>query len=281
MLMQSYWDRQMIPSWQPFINEAVNDMVQAGVQLVSDGQTRDPFVTIFARGLQGCRIRDRPEIIDKIGYSHPITLADLQYVRTLLPKTIKLLGLLVGPYTFSETVVDSYYHDKEKLAFDAAKALNQEARTIEPFVDMVSVDEPYFSTSLPTYAAELLGAVTDRITIPLRLHVCGDVSSIVPQLLDMPVDILSHEFKATPKILDAYSQYPDNKKKFCIGCVRSDNETVESVTEISHHIEKAINIFGKQIDQLSPDCGLRLLNRISAFEKLKNLTAAWEKVVYD
>jgi 5-methyltetrahydropteroyltriglutamate--homocysteine methyltransferase len=280
MLMQTYWDQQIIPSWQPHISEVVNDMVRAGVQLVSDGQTRDPFITIFARGLQGCRIRDRPEVVDKIRYVKPITLSDLKYVRTILPKTTRLLGLLVGPHTFSETVFDSYYNDKEKMAFDAAEALHKEACCIAPFVDMISVDEPHFSTSFPTYASELIDIVVDGINLPLRLHVCGDVSSIVPELLDMPVDVLSHEFKATPTIFDAYEQYPDNNKRFCIGCVRSDNERIESVSDISQHIEKAINVFGNSIEQLSPDCGLRLLHRTVAFEKLRNLTTALEKMMY-
>ena len=277
-LMQPYWDTQITPSWKPYISEAVNDMVRAGVYLVSDGQTRDPFVTIFARGLQGCRIRDRPDVIDKIQFTHPITLDDLKYVRSIIPEDIKLLGLLVGPHTLSETVSDSYYHNKEKLAFDAAEALHEEACAIEPVVDMISIDEPHFSTSFPSYGIDLIEKVVDGLTIPLRLHACGDVSPVIPQLLDMPVDVLSHEFKATPELFDGFKEYPDSKKKFCIGCVRSDKDAVESVAEISQHIERAIDVFDDNIAQLAPDCGLRWLPQSVAFKKLKNLTTAWEKM---
>ena len=280
-LMQAYWEKQKLPPWESYISEAVNDMVRAGVHLLSDGQTRDPFVNIFVRGLRGCRIRTRPEVIDTITYRHPITLADIQYVRSIIPKHNTLLGLLVGPHTFSETVLDSCYRDKKKLAFDAAEALNQEARAIEPLVDMISIDEPNFATSFPSYATELLTTLTHKLTRPLRLHVCGNVTSIVPHLLDMPVDVLSHEFKATPKIFDAYEEYPDDSKRYCIGCVRSDSDAIESVSEISRHIEKARSVFETKIEQLSPDCGLRLLNRSVAFEKLKNLTSAWEHMYHD
>lgn len=279
--MRQYWDSLTTPSWNEPITRAVNDMVSAGVQLVSDGQTRDPFVTIFARGLKGCRIRDRPEIIDKLEHDHPITKEDLQFVRTILPKNAKLLGLIVGPHTLSQTVADQHYHDKKRLAFDAAEALHKEAVAIEPSVDVISVDEPHFSTSFPSYGQELIETVVDGISIPKRLHVCGDVSDIIPQLLDMPVDILSHEFKATPALFDRFQEYPDTSKQFCIGSVRSDSYIVESVCEISDHITKALDVFGKNVSQLSPDCGLRFLPRNIAMGKLKNLYEAMEEMVND
>lgn len=277
-IMRSYWKELSTPSWEPYISEAVNNMVSSGIQLVSDGQTRDPFVTIFARGLKGCRIRDRPEVIDMIEHDHPITANDLTFVRSILPKEVKLLGLIVGPYTLSQTVSDKFYNDSEALAFDAAKALHKEALAIEPVVDVISVDEPHFSNSFPSYGKELIKTVVDGLNIPRRLHVCGDVSAIIPELLDMPVDILSHEFKATPKLFDGFKEYPDSKKKFCIGSVRSDVETVESVEEITNHVQKALDVFGTHVEQLSPDCGLRLLSSAVAFEKLKNLRITWENM---
>ena len=53
-----------------------------------------------------------------------------------------------------------------------------------------------------------------------------------------------------------------------------------SVEEIVKHIKKGIDVFGERINQLSPDCGLRMMPRDSAFEKLRNLVKAGE-VVYD
>ncbi|MDG6229150.1 MAG: hypothetical protein QCH96_04220 [Candidatus Thermoplasmatota archaeon] len=277
-LMQTYFDTLTQPSWQTYIANAVNEMVDAGIHLISDGQTRDPFVTIFARGLKGCRIRDRPEVIDRITYTHPITCDDLRYVRTIIPKETQLLGLIVGPHTFSETVSDLYYNDKEKLAFDAAEALAKEAKAIAPYVDIISIDEPYFSTSFPPYAKDLIERVVSKIDIPLRLHVCGDVSKITSELLDMPVDILSHEFKATPRLFDCFKEYPEPNKKFCIGCIRSDTDTIETTEDIIMHIEKAYDVFGDSIVQLSPDCGLRLVPKNIAKEKLKQLRYAWEQL---
>ena len=39
-------------SWDEYIFSAVNDMIKIGVDYISDGQTRDPFINIFARKIQ-------------------------------------------------------------------------------------------------------------------------------------------------------------------------------------------------------------------------------------
>jgi len=275
--MNAYFEQKKL-SWNKYIKGAVNDMINAGIDIVSDGQTRDPFVHIFARKLKGVRIRNRPEVIDKIEYTSPITVDDLKYVRSIIPKNHGLVGLIAGPYTIAKSCVDLFYNDEKELAFDIAKALKNEAKNIEKYVDLISVDEPFFSVDMPNYAKDLIKTVISDVSVPTRLHSCGDVSGIVPQLLDLPVDILSHEFKVSPKLFDAFKKY-DVTKKICLGSVRSDDVKVESVDEIVGHIKKGIDVFNGKISQLSPDCGLRLLPRDVAVEKMKNLVKA-RKVVY-
>jgi 5-methyltetrahydropteroyltriglutamate--homocysteine methyltransferase len=248
-------------------------MVRAGIDLVSDGQTRDPFIQLFTRKLSGCRIRDRTEIIDTIQYKEPITVADQQYVRRLLPRKTRLIGVLTGPFTLTKSSVDLFYHDEQAICFDFAAALRKEAEALQKQVDLLSIDEPFFSNQLPEYAKDAIGKITRGLSCPTRLHVCGDVSSIVSELVDMPVDILSHEFKASPYLFDAYREYR-SVKKMCVGCVRSDDTRVETVEEIVTHIRKARGVFGEQMVQIAPDCGQRLLPRDVAFQKLKNLVLA-------
>ncbi len=275
-LMQSYFN-QSPPTWKPVIDAAVNDMLSAGIMIISDGQTRDPFVEIFTRKLTGCRIRDRTEITGKITYDTPITVPDITYIKNQLPKHTKLLGLLTGPYTLAQSCNDMYYHNTEQLAFDFAHALHHEAQHLEKHVDLLSVDEPFFSTDLPAYAHELIDIVYDGIKLTKRLHVCGNVSGIIPTLLDMPVDILSHEFKTSPQLFDAFKDYAITKK-ICLGCVRSDTTAIESIQEITQHIKKAQTVFEDNIAQLAPDCGQRMLPQPVALQKLKNLVKAGESI---
>jgi 5-methyltetrahydropteroyltriglutamate--homocysteine methyltransferase len=262
-------------SWTRYIKQAVQDMTTAGIDFVSDGQTRDPFIQLFTRKLRGCRIRDRTEIIGHVEYNGPITLQDQKYTRQLLPRKTKLIGVLTGPFTLTKSSVDLFYHDEKELCFDFAAALRDEAALLQKHVDLISIDEPFFSNELPEYAKDLIGIITKGLSCPTRLHVCGDVSGIVPQLVEMPVDILSHEFKASPHLLESFREYPC-LRKICLGAVRSDDVRVESVEEIVTHIRKAIAIFGENIVQIAPDCGQRLLPQKIAFHKLQNLTAAGE-----
>jgi 5-methyltetrahydropteroyltriglutamate--homocysteine methyltransferase len=189
-----------------------------------------------------------------------------------------MIGLIVGPYTLSESLVDLYYHDTQELAFACAHALQKEIGYITPLVDLVSIDEPFFSNHLPAYGKELISTLVSQPTIPIRLHVCGDVSDIIGDLVDFPVDMLSHEFKATPELFEMFKEYP-SEKGICLGSVRSDKQTVEPVPEILDHINKGKEIFGPQIKQVSPDCGLRLLPEEIAYGKLKNLVAA-KRIIY-
>lgn len=275
--MQGYFFQKDV-TWDKYIKSAVKDMIKAGIDIVSDGQTRDPFVNIFTRKLNGCRIRDRTEIIGKVEYDGPITVDDQKYVKSLIPKNKQLIGLITGPYTLTNSCVDLFYNDEKDLAFDFAYALKQEAKLLQKHVELISIDEPFFSMGIPEYSKELIGIIIKGLSCPTRLHACGDVSNIIPELLEMPVDILSHEFKASPTLFDAFRQY-NVTKNICLGSVRSDKTKVETVDEIVTHIKKGIDIFGNKISQLAPDCGQKMLPRNAAFQKLKNLVKAGE-IIY-
>jgi 5-methyltetrahydropteroyltriglutamate--homocysteine methyltransferase len=275
--MQGYFYQKDV-TWDKYIKIAVEDMVEAGIDIVSDGQTRDSFVNIFTRKLGGCRIRDRTEIIGKVEYDGPITVNDQKYVKSFIPKNKQLIGLITGPYTLTNSCVDLFYNDEKELAFDFANALKQEAKLLKKHVELISIDEPFFSMGIPEYGKELIGIIIKDLSCHTRLHVCGDVSNIVPELLEMPVDILSHEFKASTKLFDAFKQY-NITRNICLGSVRSDKAEIETVNEIVTHINKGIDIFGNKISQLAPDCGQKMLPRDAAFQKLKNLVKAGE-IIY-
>jgi 5-methyltetrahydropteroyltriglutamate--homocysteine methyltransferase len=273
-LMNDYFAGKQT-TWTKYIEQAVQDMTSAGITFVSDGQTRDPFVQLFTRKLNGCRIRQRTEIIGRVEYHGPITVSDQIYTKQLLPRSVKLIGVITGPYTLTKSSVDSFYHDEKELAFDFAQALRTEAELLLPQVDLLSIDEPVFSNELPEYAKELIQKITKGLSCPTRLHVCGDVSRITSELVEMPVDVLSHEFKASPHLFDIFREYPC-KKQMCIGAVRSDDVAVEPVEDIVTHVRKALTVFDKNVVQIAPDCGQRLLPREVAYQKLTHLALAGE-----
>ena len=274
--IRNFYDNKLT-SWKKYIKLSADDMVDAGIDIISDGQTRDPFVNIFLRKIKGVRIRNRPEVIDKIDFSEPITLDDQKYLRKIIPKKTKIVGLVAGPYTLTKSCVDMCYKDEKELAYDFSLVLNKELKNLEKYVDMISVDEPFFSVDFPDYAKDLIKNTTRNIKIKKRLHVCGDVGKIVPGLIDLPVDILSHEFKAQPGLFDEFENYSVSKE-ICLGSVRSDNLRVENISEIKKHVLKGIDIFNGKISQISPDCGLRNMTRKNAYEKLKNIVRVCEEI---
>ena len=280
-LMNSYFHDLQLPSWNPYISQVVNEMIDAQVKLISDGQTRDPFMTIFTRGLKGCQVREKTTVVEPIEFIEPITLSDLRYVRSIIPKGVKLLGLIVGPYTLSRSVINQVYDDDKELAFAFAEALKKEAEIIEPFVDMISIDEPFYANAFPDYAFDLIDTIVSSLSCPTRLHACGNVTRIVSDLLDLPVDVLSHEFTATPDLFDSFSEFPNEKKQICLGSVRSDIDRVETVDEIVDHIQRGRDLFSDRLVQIAPDCGLRMLPKTIASKKLHQLHKAIEVVYHD
>jgi len=275
-LMNSYFNQQEI-HWKKYIKQAVDEMINIGIDIISDGQTRDPMIQIFTRKLKGCRIRQRTEVVDTIEYNGPITIDDQKYVRDIIPKDKEIKGIITGPYTLANSCIDLHYNNEKKIAFDFAYALNKEAKILQNYVDIISIDEPFFSNKMPEYAKELIETVTKNLLSPTTLHVCGDITNIITEIIEIPVDILSHEFKSRPQLLDTFKEYSFSQD-LCLGSVRSDDIKVESVEEITNHVKKAIDIFGKKIIQISPDCGQRFLPRDIAFQKLKNLVKAGEKI---
>jgi len=159
-IIRSYFSQKDI-LWKNYIKTAVKDMVDAGIHIIADGQIRDPFVNIFTRKLKGCRIRARTEIIDKIEYKNQITINDQEYVKSLIPKDRLLLGLITGPYTLTKSSIDLFYNNEKEMAFDFAKALNKEARILQKKVDIISIDEPFFSMGIPEYGNDLIKTVLD------------------------------------------------------------------------------------------------------------------------
>jgi len=263
--------------WSKVVSSAVNQMVNSGVESVSDGQVRDIFTNVFIRGLGGCRVRERCEVVGPVLWNNPITLEDVRLTRELTKGSCEVLGLVAGPFTLLRSVVDLFYHDEKELCFDFARSLNKELKALAPFVDMVGIDEPFFSNEFPEYAKELLGVVVEGISHPVRLHVCGDVKEIVPDLLDLDVDVLSHEFCVRPQLFDVFSEC-SSSKSMCVGALRSDSMVVESIESICSHLRHAVEVFDDRIVQVSPDCGLRMLSLDVACEKLKNLYSAREAV---
>jgi len=260
------------------LEEAVEAQISAGIHIVSDGQTRNDMVKLFTTKLSGIRMRSKPVIIGPVGYRESITAEDQELAKRLIAGRVLLKGIITGPFTLAMSCQDDYYHSPEKLAMAFADALNGEANRLAGLVDILQVDEPFFSVEYPEYADALVSAIFEGVELPRALHVCGDVGGIFSKLVELPVDILDHEFAAHPELLDVVSD-TNFTQKIGYGCVRSDVNIAESVHEISERIKKGIACAGHGRLMLDPDCGLRHLSPEVARAKLENMVKARETVM--
>ncbi|MEW5936850.1 MAG: methionine synthase [Candidatus Thermoplasmatota archaeon] len=264
----------------PFISaleESVSIQLSAGVEIVSDGQTRDTMVSLFAKHLRGVRMKERPVVIGDISWKEPITLTDAKHARSLLPRGVMLKGIVTGPCTMAMGMLDQHYHEPAELTMALAHALNLEAKAIERFVDLLQFDEPYLSIEYPEFAREVIAKLRAGLTKPVALHVCGDVSKIFPELAEMPVDILDHECSANPGLVEVIKECAP-RQMIGYGCVRSDDPRVESIEEIAARIRRGVEALGSERILIDPDCGLRNLPLESAVGKLRNMVLAREEV---
>ena len=281
-------------SYKDSIKECVISQLDAGVDIVSDGQVRGDMVSIFTQHIPGMKIEDgNTMIISKI--SKPmkeISVKDLQYAQSVVndyyngnvPEGCGVKGVITGPNTIVHSSrILSFYKNKEDAIIDLAHSLKYEVDAIADKVNPVyiQIDEPFLSTGMVDMktAREAVDILHEGLEIPLAMHVCGILKDTFKDISRFNVEILDFEFAGNNvnlDILDENSALVANKK-IGLGCVDSSVNTVDNTSDVEDVVKKAIDIVGKDNIILDPDCGLRRAPKDVAFEKLKIMNQIKDK----
>ncbi len=161
-------------------------------------------------------------------------------------------------------------------------------------VDEVGYDEEWLVSEYEFTADVASGPVKVPITGPytlarctadvpddvrLGLHVCyGDYSRIYPEILQFPVDEFDVELcNGDYEQLDVFTE-PPFTKDLGLGVVDAHDANVEPVQEIKRNIKRGLEVVPPERLTVSPDCGLKLLPREVAYEKMANLVTAAREV---
>jgi 5-methyltetrahydropteroyltriglutamate--homocysteine methyltransferase len=257
---------------------AVADQLAAGIDIISDGQVRGDMVNMFTGLIPGIR---GDEVIGPVSpASGPITVSDTRYA---LSKASMVKGIITGPTTlsFALHITTPTYRNRGELALDLSRVLAREAELLEAAgVTIIQIDEPILSTGIADIrsAAYAIQYTTRGLSIPICLHVCGDISSILDELLSFPVSILDFEFARSPANLSLCREFDFGKKMVGFGCVDSANPFVEPVSLIRERIGSALTVFSPEQLFIDPDCGLRMLTREAAVHKLGHMVEAVQSV---
>jgi 5-methyltetrahydropteroyltriglutamate--homocysteine methyltransferase len=273
------------------IVRAVEEQISAGVELVSDGQTRSDMVSVYAGVLDGVELRPEPgssgkklHIVGKVALGDPSMFVDdfLLAARTAGGRAA-VKAIVTGPVTLAfssilDTKAYAGYRDPS-LHMDLSNALLGIARKLQKAgAEHFQIDEPFFSVGAPMdLAREAVENIAARLDGEVALHVCGDVSKVFDQLLEFRgVGVLSHGFAGTPANLALVSRGKLERagKRLGFGCVDSASEVVEDPEAVNGLLQLGIRLAGKTNLVVHPDCGLRALPHDVARRKLEVMCRA-------
>lgn len=273
------------------IKNAVYKQLDAGIDVVSDGQVRGDMVTAFTRYIPGMKLEGTQTVINgKIRRpSKEITTSDLRYAKSLInkyydgdiPDKKGIKGIITGPSTIVySSRISHFYRNKNDAVLDLADSLKYEAMAIEKKVNpkYIQIDEPFLSTGLVDLdnAKEAIDIISERVDVPVSMHVCGTLDNVFKDLTRFNIDILDCEFAGNDVNLDVLKENVNllKNKKLGFGCIDSSVNEVDSFEDVKNLVGEAISIVGKDNLILDPDCGLRKTSPDVAFEKLKLITKA-------
>ncbi|GFE97439.1 methionine synthase [Gluconobacter sp. Gdi] len=297
---------ELIEGKQDALRLTLDDQDRAGIDIVSDGeQTRQHFVTTFIEHLSGVdfknrqtvKIRNRydasvPSVIGNVTREKPVFVEDAKFLRTLTKKPIK--WTLPGPMTMVDTLHDSHYKSREKLAWEFAKILNQEAKELEASgVDIIQFDEPAFNVffdEVNDWGVAVLERAVEGLTCETAVHICygygikanidwknslgaewRQYEGIFPKLQSSSIDLISLECQNSRVPMDLIELI--RGKKVMVGAIDVATNTVETPEDVADTLRKALQFVDADKLYPSTNCGMVPLSRRVAREKLNALAA--------
>ncbi|MEM2128495.1 MAG: methionine synthase [Candidatus Methanomethyliaceae archaeon] len=269
------------------IKTAVNDQLEAGIEIISDGQTRKDMVCYFADHIPGFKVEgEKAKIVGKVRPPEETPVVDdLIFARKLAGERAEVKAIITGPVTmvfFSELAPEAPYAGfrDERLYEDVSEALAVEVEIIQKAgFTKIQIDEPSFSIGAPmNIGRKALESIVSDLKGTKALHVCGNLRRVFGEIVKIEgLDVLSFSFKDNVSNFDSVEKklLKDYSKKLGVGCVSTMSPEVEDVDSIKKVLTRAVGLYGSEnIEWVHPDCGLRSFKRDEAFMKLKNMVTA-------
>ncbi|WP_286889984.1 methionine synthase [Pseudoalteromonas sp. ESRF-bin5] len=290
---------------------SLHEQQTAGVDIVSDGeQTRQHFVTTFIEHLNGVdfenrktvKIRDRydasvPTVVGPVSRTKSVFVEDAKFLRQQTSQPIK--WALPGPMTMIDTLYDDHYKSREKLAWEFAKILNQEAKELEAAgVDIIQFDEPAFNVffdEVNDWGIACLERAIEGLKCETAVHICygygikantdwkktlgtewRQYEEVFPKLQKSNIDIISLECQNSQVPIELLELI--RGKKIMVGAIDVATHTIETPEEVAKTLREALKYV--DADKLYPctNCGMAPLPRDIANGKLNALSKGAELV---
>ncbi|XNG95555.1 methionine synthase [Vibrio cyclitrophicus] len=296
---------------QDALRVSLHEQQQAGIDIVSDGeQTRQHFVTTFIEHLNGVdfekretvKIRNRydasvPTVVGPVSRQKSVFVEDAKFLRQQTDQPIK--WALPGSMTMIDTLYDAHYKSREKLAWEFAKILNEEAKELEAAgVDIIQFDEPAFNVffdEVNDWGIACLERAIEGLKCETAVHICygygikantdwkktlgtewRQYEEVFPKLQQSNIDIISLECHNSHVPLELLELV--RGKKVMVGAIDVATDSIETPEEVASTLRETLKYV--DADKLYPctNCGMAPLPREIASAKLNALSAGAEIV---
>ena len=297
-------DSTLVQGKQDALLVSLQQQLAAGIDIVSDGeQTRQHFVTTFIEHLDGVdfanratvKIRNRyeasvPTVVGAVSRPQSVFAEDAKFLRQHTDKPIK--WALPGPMTMIDTLSDQYYGSREKLAWEFAKLLNQEAKELAAAgVDIIQFDEPAFNVffdEVNDWGIAALERAIEGLKCDTAVHICygygikantdwkqtlgsewRQYEAIFPKLQQSAIDMVSlecHNSRVPMELIELI-----RGKKVMVGAIDVATHQIETPEQVAETLHKALQFVDAKNLYPCTNCGMAPLPRHVAQGKLSAL----------
>ena len=294
-------DSTLVQGKQDALLVSLQQQLAAGIDIVSDGeQTRQHFVTTFIEHLDGVdfanratvKIRNRyeasvPTVVGAVSRPQSVFAEDAKFLRQHTDKPIK--WALPGPMTMIDTLSDQYYGSREKLAWEFATLLNQEAKELEAAgVDIIQFDEPAFNVffdEVNDWGIAALERAIEGLKCDTAVHICygygikantdwkqtlgsewRQYEAIFPKLQQSAIDMVSlecHNSRVPMELIELI-----RGKKVMVGAIDVATHQIETPEQVAETLHKALQFVDAKNLYPCTNCGMAPLPRHVAQGKL-------------
>ncbi len=286
---------------------AVKVQEDAGIDILTEGeQARQHFVHGFLEKVDGIDFahkvemgirKDRykamvPQVVAPLKLKGRVHADEARVARA--HTTRKLKFTLPGPMTIIDTLADSHYGDRVKMAFAFAELLNEEARALEADgINMIQFDEPAFNVfmdEVPVWGVKALERAAQGLKCKTAVHICygygikanvdwkGTLGSewrqyeeIFPAIAESSIQQVAIECRNSKVPLDLLALLKG--KVIQAGVIDVASDTVETAEDVVKVIEAVSKFVPVSNIVATTNCGMAPMRRDIAEAKLMALGA--------
>ena len=271
------------------IREAIQEQINAGIDLVTDGLIRwDDALTYQAGKILGFKITGltryfdtntfyrKPVVVSRLECRKPFLANDYQFAAPVSSKPVK--AVITGPYTLAKLSKNEFYRDLAQLVYDLAHIVHLEAKALEDAgCSVIQFNEPAILNHPEDW--KLFARAYEMVTVELSkaekilILNFGTLEKVYPKVMEINVNTVGCELTKGHANWAILKSVP-LKRKLMAGVIDARNTKMETEEELSNMIRELSEIISLDQVLLAPNHSLEFLPRSVARKKLSLLAKA-------